>query len=216
MEGIIEFGQINWQTIGTTIVDVIIKAVAFLIILLIGYLVAKIVEGLVAKLLMGWGLDKKLQNLGVKKIVGTSPTRVIAKIFEYYVLLITLENAFFYVNITPLYEFFHTIVLLVPHWVLGAIIILIGFIVAKWADKAIKESRMMFSEFISGIAWLLIMYITVIFALPKFGFTDVSILQDILRIILWGISIGTALAIGIGFGTALQPTAKKILKKLKI
>jgi len=216
MEGLIEFGQISWQAIGAAIVDVIIKAVAFLIILLIGYLVAKIVEGLVAKLLLGWGFDRKLQNLGVKKIIGISPTRIVAKIFEYYILLITLENAFFYVGVTPLYEFFKMIVLAVPHWVLGAIIILIGFIVARWADTAIKESKMMFAEFISGVAWLLILYITIIFALPKFGFTDVSILQDILRIILWGISIGVAIAIGIGFGTALQPTAKKILGKLKL
>lgn len=210
-----ELSQLTWETFGAAIVDVIIKSVTFVVILLIGYIVAKIVEGLVAKLLLGWKLDQKAQAYGIRRILGISPTYLVAKVFEYYVLVITLENAFYYVGILPLYQFFHQLVILIPQWAIGAIILAVGFFVAKWAQSAIREAKIAFGEFIAAMAWIIIMYVSIIFALPKFGFTEVEILQDILRIILWGISIGTAIAIGIGFGTALQPTAKKLLSKLK-
>ncbi|MEJ7718284.1 MAG: hypothetical protein WKF31_10090 [Thermoleophilaceae bacterium] len=89
----------------TKLLDTVLQAiptiVVFLLILLVGYVVAKVIKGIVAKLLARLGLDRMLHDNQYGQYVekaspGASPSRLIATVVYFFVLLGALSVAISY------------------------------------------------------------------------------------------------------------------------
>ena len=218
MDGVID----TVSTMGTGwlaqwVVTAIARIIIAVIVFFIGYIVALICEGIAKRILMQLKIDAWIKQRGLEKaLFNISMTKAIAWVVKWYVIIVALREALIQLNLITLGNFFGAIIDAVPNWILGAIMLGIGLILAHFASEKVKEKKFAMSEFISGVLYFIIVYFAIVLALPKFGYTEVSLLADIFRYFIAGISAGIAIALGISFGFALQEPAKRWLKKYKI
>ncbi|MCW1296195.1 MAG: hypothetical protein OH319_00750 [Candidatus Parvarchaeota archaeon] len=201
------------QWVVTAIARIIIAVIVFFV----GYIIALICEGIAKRILMQLKIDHWIKERGLEKaLFNISMTKAVAWVVKWYVIVIALREALVQLNLVTLASFFGAIIDAVPNWILGAIMLGIGLILAHFASEKIKEKKFALSDFVSGVVYFIIVYFAIVLALPKFGYTEISLLADIFRYFIAGISAGIAIALGISFGFALQEPAKRWLKKYKI
>jgi len=155
---------------------------------------------------------------------GMQLTKVIAGIFMIYVVLVLLGSGIDSVAVRSGPEFsevrlvvmFRALVALYPEFVLGALIIIAGALLGDFLQDRITESKAPVAS--GGIAWVvqaLVIFFAIVLALPHFQIKEnVDILTDSFKIIVAGISIGLAIAMGLGFKDLFSQWGKKIEKNL--
>ncbi len=199
-----------------TVVSSLLNVTVALIIVGIGYLIAKIVEKLTRIVMLNAKVDKFFEKRGWRKaMLNISITNLAATIIKWYIILIALREAFYWLGLSDqLIGFLTYIINGLPGWILGIAIFFGGLLIAKIAQESVKKSEIFFGDIVGGILYGIIVYFTIIMTLPKFGI-DTTILADAFRILLWGLSIAIGIALGLSFGIALVPTIKKFLKRIR-
>ncbi len=90
-----------------------------------------------------------------------------------------------------------------PEAVLGLLVIMVALIIADFTGSSIRRRNVKFSEIIAIGAETVIVFFGAVLTLPKFGIQNVSILEDSFKILMIGISLGIAIAIGLGLKDAV-------------
>lgn len=193
------------------------KALTAFIVLIAGWFIAKISEKIIYKLLVTAQVDEWIEKNKLKKtLFNINLSVLLSVIFKYYIILIFLKEAAVRADLLAFADLFNVILLAVPDIITGTIIMVFALILSDFLKNKIRESRFPFNETLSGVAYALVIFFALVMALPKFGFTNTSLLEDSFKYIVLGVSVGISIAIGIGFGWAIKEgPAKEFFKKWK-
>ena len=151
-----------------------------------------------------------------KTLFNLSVSRVLSLIVKYYVIIIFMKEAAARTGLSFLSQFFDAILTALPQVTVGAGIIILALIFADFVRKKIRIAVIPFNDMLAELVYGIIMFFAIVMALPKFGLTNTSLLEDTFKYIVLGFSVGISLAVGIGFGWAIKEgPAKDFFKKKK-
>ncbi|MBU0472456.1 MAG: hypothetical protein KKF89_03815 [Nanoarchaeota archaeon] len=184
------------------------------ILLLIGYFLGALFEGIIKGALLKAGLDHWVEKHERHHAIGkASVSGIIGGAAKWYTLVLFLGPAAALINLGIMSQLLYDLARWLPHVIAGVLIFYFGLILADMAETAIESHNFKWKHFWGGLARVFIILFVLDIALKEIG-VNIIIAQSTYLIVLTGIVLAIALAIGIGFGTALKDDAKKIIKKL--
>jgi hypothetical protein len=208
----------------------------FLVFAIVGTVIAAIIYRVIKGILEAARVEEKMAKHGMSGALGgLSLTKVIAGIFAAYIIIVFLaqgvtagaaamvtaqpasETGTVIISTisTPLQDMFDGLVKLYPQFVLGLLVIIIGALVGDFVQEQFNKSKStLLTGTMAGAAKALIIFFAVVIALPKFTFVETTILEDSFKIIVAGLSIGLAIAMGLGLKDMFSDLGKKMEKKL--
>ena len=172
--------------------------------LIIGWLIAKAVEQLVVKILKTVPLDKladqvQLSNVLTKGGIKHKLSELVGIIVYWLVMLAVVMVVFNALQLTVAAELFQSIVTFLPNVIAALFILIIGMFAAAFLSSTIRTAASNAGIVQAHLLGQLVQTIVVIFAavaalqqlkIPFFG--------EVFLIILGGISLGCAIAFGLG------------------
>ena len=200
-----------------TILTSIPRVVTALMIIILGWLIAKLGEKVVYKLMVTAQVDKWIKKLKLdESLFGVSVNKSASIIIKYYILIVFLKEAASKAALPFIAELLGGLLTAIPSIILGSAIIIATIIIGNFFKKKIMKSQFPFKETVSGVVYGITLFFGIIMALPKFGLDNTQLIEDSFRYIVLGISLGFAIAIGVGFGWAIKEgPAKNFFKRRK-
>jgi Conserved TM helix len=197
----IDVGQ-SFQRVLDTVVRIVPKLVVFVIILIIGWIVAKIIERAVAMILDRLHFNRVAERGMVGNALRRSDYdagRLIARLFFYAVLLITLQMAFNVFGPNPISDLLRAIVAWLPRLAVAVIIVVVASAIAHAVKELLQAalSAVSYGRFLADAVAVFIVVLGVIAALNQIGIAT-TVTEPVLIAAL--ATIGAILAIGIGGG----------------
>jgi asparagine N-glycosylation enzyme membrane subunit Stt3 len=92
------------------------------------------------------------------------------------------------------------------------IIILVGYIIAKYVQAQIVSTKFEYSDFIGKVIFFFTVIIAISLALPFVGI-DPSLINNIILILVASVGVGIAIAIGLGLKDTIDKLARKYVKE---
>jgi hypothetical protein len=185
------------------------------IIIIIGWVLSKIVEKIVRKTLQELDVHKwEKKNHIDRALYGIKLTDIIIFVIKWYIVLLFLNEAATEVKLPFVASIIQSVLLLVPQIGMGSLFMIAALIFGHKISERVEKSKLLFGKIGAKVLYLIIIYFALVMALPKFGFENTEILVDTFRILMAGLALGGAIAIGIGFGTALKEPAQRMVKDL--
>jgi len=215
LTSIVEVPAIALQESMNSIIMALPKVVTALIIIILGWLIAKISEIAIRKLLIATQVDEWLKKMKLKEsLYNLSISNTLSIIVKYYIIIIFLKEASVRAGLVFLAELIGDLINAIPNIMIGISIAIIALVFADFVRKRIKESLVPFNDQIGEIVYGIIVFFAIVMALPKFGLTNTSLIEDSFKYLVLGLSLGISIAIGIGFGWAIKEgPAKEFFKK---
>ncbi|RLE75146.1 MAG: hypothetical protein DRJ56_06210 [Thermoprotei archaeon] len=179
-------------------------------ILLVGWLAGRLLARGLAEVVKRTGMERAFgrtvlgralerSGMPLSKMVSVL-TKVIIYIVAIFLALDTMGLGVFSTLMRSLVEY-------IPHLAAGLLIIVIGFIVTDFVGDTflalLEEMRVAFARALTAILQIILYFIVITVALTVMK-VDVSLLQSFANIIAWGVSVGTAVGLGIAFGWGLK------------
>lgn len=197
----IDIGQ-SLQRMLDAVVRIVPKLIVFVVILIIGWIVAKVIERAVAMILHRMHFNKVAQRGVVGDALARSDydaARLIARLFFYAVLLVTLQLAFNVFGPNPVSDLLRSIVAWLPRLAVAIIIVVIASAIAYAVKDLVSAAlgSVAYGRFVAGAAAAFIIVLGVIAALNQVGIAT-TVTEPVLITAL--ATIGAILAIGVGGG----------------
>ena len=204
------------NTLVMAVLDALPGLVGGIVVLVVGWIVAAVIARLVHR-----GLDAaKLESLvlersGLRKATGTFDLNgFLALITKWFVFVPFLASSAELMNLMPISTFLNILAAWIPNAIGAVVIALFGFVEADYIAAKIEATRLKSATLLASAAhWLVLIMVTLVI-LDQVGL-HVGVVKDSFNIILAGVMLGFAIAVGIGYGDALKETAKKSVKSLR-
>ena len=185
--------------------------VAAIITLIIGLVIGKIVGRIVKEILTRLKVDEYVLE-GEKVVFKFSDT--FALIARWWIYLVFIQQAAFFLGINAIIDFVETIIAFLPGLIEAALIIIVGYVLAEYFKDKIVSKQTVYRSIVGKIIFFLLIYISVALALPFVGI-DTMLINWILLIIIGSFGLGIAIATGLGLKDVVAITAKEYMKKAK-
>lgn len=197
-------------------VELLPNLIAAIVILIIGYVVAYIIGHALKVMLWKLGLDKQIDQAKLSKAMGKLRlSSILGEITKWYIFLVFLQSAIDLVNLGTLSLLLQEFVMWIPNVIAAALVIIFGLYVAHFITLKVREhTDVRGGRTLTGILNTVIIFIVIVIAMEQIGI-NVSILTNTFLILLGGLALGAAIAIGISFGLGTQKDAGKALEKIK-
>ena len=197
----IDIGQ-SLQRMLDNIVRIVPKLIVFVVILIIGWIVAKLIERAVAAILERMHFNRVAERGVVGNALRRSDydaSRLIARLFFYAVLLITLQMAFNVFGPNPISDLLRAIVAWLPRLAIAVIIVVIASAIAHAVKELMSAAlgAVAYGRFLADAVAVFIIVLGVIAALNQIGIAT-TVTEPVLIAAL--ATIGAILAIGVGGG----------------
>jgi len=182
------------------------RLVGAVVILLVGWFIGRLVAGAVRRVVDRTDVDRLVMNTPLGGTLGGSEkaiSRSLGRVAGYFVFALAILTAADALAVELLSEWIAAAVSYLPAFVAGALIIVIGFVLADFVGDIAARTETVtetgYTEvFADGLRVFLYLVVTVI-GLGTMG-VDVRILNTFAQAAAWGLAAGIALAVGIAFG----------------
>jgi hypothetical protein len=184
-------------------------------VLVLGYLVAVIIGQIVRKALEHTNIEQWLVKTGrLHALGGIQPPVLIANLIKWWIFISFLSPAANLIELSSLGSLLEQLALWLPHLLAGVVIVMLGLILGEIAaEHIIKAEKLKGIKIIAVLARILIVVFFLDIGLTELGI-QITLAQSTFLILIAGLTLAVALAIGISFGFALQKNAEKIIKNL--
>jgi len=192
------------------LVTYIPNIIAALLLLLVGWIIGKVLGMVTKEILKRFKADvyfKFGKGFEVSKIFGLIVSWII------YLAFIQAAVSTEVLGIPTLELFVGQVLAFIPGVLGGMVIILVGYILAKYVQGQIIATKAKYSNFIGQVIFFFTIIITIALALPFVGI-DPSLINNIILILVASIGIGIAIALGLGLKDSVAIIAKKYIKKI--
>jgi len=204
-----------FETLGTAFVNMLPEIAVAIIVLILGYFLSVFIGYVVRKILEKMGLDKKLKDAKLADSIGNVELSSLAgSIMKWYLFLWIIVEATRIVELQAISRMLDSFVSWLPDVLTALVIMILGLIVADVASNKLMKTKLRSVRLVSGITKAVILFFVVIIALKQISL-DIAIVENTFMIMLGGLVLAFALAIGIGFGSAMKDEAKGMLKSFR-
>ncbi len=202
----------------TNMLDQIVAAVPHLLaatlILLVTYYVARFASSLVGSLLSGLGADSVLDKIGMKKVFGgVKLSEVVARLVLFFAMLFAVVEAANRLEFDQVSSLVSTFIEFGGDVLLGAVILLIGFWLAKLLSDAVTRGDKTGSAWLGTLVRALILGLVIAMGLRAMGIAD-SIVNLAFGLTLGAVAVAVALSFGLGGREAAGRLMEQWLSKL--
>jgi len=190
--------------------------VGAILILILGYLVGWFFSWIVEKVLTKLKLNRcAVYKTNLCKATGDMDiSKIIGLIVKWGIFALFLAASASLVQLNGLSNFLEQMALWIPNLIAAVLIALAAVIAADYAEYKIMETKVRNSSYIGFGVKIVIIVMGAIIALKQISI-DVSIIEHSFLVILAGLVLAFALAIGIGFSDVVKKESAGIAKKLK-
>jgi hypothetical protein len=132
---------------------------------------------------------------------------LVQSLVKYLFLLTGVLVVVSILNLARLTRYGDAVLTYFPSVIGGILIVLIGFVVAGYAGRNVKESAVVgasgFAPLVAELAKGIIYFVSITLGLEAFGFST-AILNTLAQAVAIGVGLGVAIAVGIAFGLGSQ------------
>jgi len=192
-----------------TVIDKLPNIGAAIILLIIGWVLGKVIGTTIKGILKKVKMDSYFK---ISKEVKFSA--LISVIISWVIYLVFIQSAVDVLGITSLIVFFGKVVSLITGLLGGIVIITIGYLIAKYVQKEIEDSKKEYSKLLGQVIFLFTLVISTSMAFKVTNVIPTDLIDNIILIVVGTIGLGVAIAIGLGLKDTIQKVAKKYEKKL--
>jgi hypothetical protein len=192
------------------LVSYIPNIIAAVILLFIGWVIGKVLGIFTKEILKRLKADMYFRfgrGFDVSKFFGLIVSWII------YLAFIQAAVSKEILGIPSLELFVGQIIAFIPGVLEAMIIILVGYVLAKYVQGQVIATKAEYSKFIGEVIFFFTIIITVSLALPFVGI-DPTLINNLILIIVGSIGIGIAIALGLGLKDTIASLAKKYIKKI--
>lgn len=196
-------------TFGETLAELVNflpRLVGALLVLLVGWLLGRLLYRVVVRVVDRIELDRLVLKTPLGRVLGGSEravSRAFGKAGAWFVYALAVLTAANVLAIDVLSEWITSAVSYLPALVAGALIIVVGFVLADFLADVIARTETITETgytdaFADGVR-VFLYFIAIVIGLDTIG-VDVQILYTFSQAAAFGLAVGVALAIGIAFG----------------
>ncbi len=195
--------------------DFIPKFITAIIIILIGYWIAKLVAYIINRVLEKIGIDKISEKLNDISIIKQSKLEIkfsiiISKTLYYFILLVFITTGTEVLGVSALTDIIHSIVNFIPRLISGAIMLIVGLVVAEAIKNGVvtlcKSFNVPSGRLIGSAVFFFFLTVLILGVLAQIGI-NTDLLESSFNIIIGGL----VLAFSIGYGMASRDILANIL-----
>ena len=195
------------------------KLVAAVVVLLIGWLIAVLLGRVAYHLVKILQINRALEGLGFKVAIERGGLRLDAPQFfdelvKWFFIIVFLMAATNIVGLAQVTEFLKVVVFYLPNVIVAALILLIGVLVARFLEHAVRASvkaaKLASANFLAILARWSVLIFSFLIALDQ-----LKVAPEIIRIFVMGVVAVIAIAGGLAFGLGGRDLAGDWLKNLK-
>jgi hypothetical protein len=195
--------------------------IAAIIILIVGYIVGKIVGGGIRKVLekakIGEKLSKSQLINKMLSIINIKFERLIGMLVSFFFYAIFILVAIDILRIQMLREFVTRVILYLPNFIAGILVLIIGLVVVEGIVNFIrgttKEYKISGANAITAVFRAILMLVVIIITLDQWRI-NTSIIYTFLQPLAWGVAAAIAIAFGWGFKDIVGEWGKKISSEM--
>lgn len=195
--------------------------IAAFIILLIGYIVGKLIGGGIRKVLERLKIGEKLSKSQLIKrmlaIMNITFERLIGMLISIFFYVIFILIAIDILGIEMLSNFVNLVLLYLPNFIAGVLILIIGLVAIDWIVDFIKSAisgyKIAGTHIIATVIRALLMLVVLVITLDQWQI-DTSIIYTFLQPLAWGVAAAIAVAFGWGFKDIVGEWGKKLAAEM--
>lgn len=182
------------------------RAVTALVVVLIGLLIAKVASRIIRTTFSRLKVDDLLEKVGLTDILRKfgmqeSPGFLLSRLVFYLLLLLFTQSAAQSVGLVAVSDSISAFFAYLPHFVAGAIVLVIGMLVGQFAGGAVtrsaRDSGIEFAPILGRIVSSLIIFMAGLMAVTQLKI-DAAIIHSVVLILLAGTALAVALTFGLG------------------
>ncbi len=185
-----------------------LKAMAALIVLLIGWILGKILGKVTKSILKKLNTDRYF-----KFGRGFEISNMFPLIISWIIYLWFIRSAVGILGVPELTLFLAEILVFLPKLLQGMIVILVGYLLAKYVQGQVIATKAEYSEFIGRVIFFFTIIIAIDLALPLVGIQS-QVIDGIILILFGSVGLGIAIALGLGLKDTIAKLAKKYTRKM--
>lgn len=189
--------------------------IAAIVVVLIGWVVGLIIGYVVSKILEHTKIDVWIKKEKLHGAIGhLSISHLFGLISKWYVFAVFLAPAASLVKLGTLSDLFLRFAQWFPNLIIAVVILVFGLLMSEVAKNKMDALKSRGMKAISSLVKIIIILFVALIALSQIG-VNVVIAENVVLLIVGGIALGLAIALGIGFGDAFKAEAKNWIKSLK-
>jgi hypothetical protein len=197
------------------IFDIIPGLFAALIIVGIAVFIGKIASTLVEGLLKSVGFDKVVGYIGIGEVSkDKAPSAIVAKVINFAIILFASMEAFQVLGLDAISEIINRFILFGGQILMGVVILIVGLMIANFAENAIKGSGANNSGFLATFAKVGIMVLAIAMGLQEMGIAS-EIINLAFGLLLGAVAVAIAIAFGIGGKDIAAQKTKEFFDNIK-
>ena len=175
-----------------------------LLLLLVGWLIAKSIEALAVRILKTLTLDKIADQIQLSSVLSKGgikhkPSELIGVIVYWLVMLAVVMVVFNALQLTVAAELFQTIVTFMPKVIAAVFILIVGMFAAAFVASTVRTAAsnagILQAHLIGQLTQTVVVIFAIVAALQQL---QIPFFGEVFLIILGGISLGCAIAFGLG------------------
>ena len=178
--------------------------VGALLILLVGWILAKVIEGVVVRVLETITLDRLADQIQLSAVLAKGGIKhklsaLVGVIIYWLIMLAVVMIVFNALQLTVAAELFQTVVAFLPNVIAAVFILIVGIFAAAFLSATVRTAASNAGVLQSHLLGQLVQMVVVIFAaVAALQQLRVPFFGEVFLIILGGISLGCAIAFGLG------------------
>jgi len=202
----------------------IVPLTVFIALVIIGLMIGSVLGKFTKDTLVTIGLEEGLAKYKIADTLGGVPvSSILSTIVKWYVFLLFVSQAVekLLSETAILTETMRSLMNYVPNAILGLLVILVSLVIADFAANRIRVRRVSFGELFAIAVEIVIIFFGVVLALPRlFNIDDPKVFETSLgvmtqsfQILIVGIAVGLAIAIGLGLKDSIAEVGETLKKK---
>jgi len=197
------------ESLGSQTIAFIPNLIAAALILVLGLIAGKFIGHVVREILVAVKADNYIKH---RKAGIARPTSVVVTVVKWWIYLIFIRAAVVQLGIPVISLYLESILGFIPGLIIGALIIIVGYVIADYFQEHIASSSAVHSRLISKVVFFFTMYLAIAMALEQVKIVP-TLVNSILLIIVASLGLGTAIALGLGLKDAISAEAMKYVKR---
>lgn len=185
------------------------KLVGALILLILGLVIGRVIGKIVFEIIERSTIENYIMEKGAK----IKLSNFFSAISRWGIYLVFIKASSEQAGIPALASFVGGILNFVLGVIEAIVVMLVGYLIATYAQDQVRNMRTKYSDLISNVVFFFIVYMAVALALPFAGI-NVSLVNNILLVIIGAVSLGIAIAIGLGLKDVVAEVAKEYKKEI--
>lgn len=182
--------------------------VGALILLILGLVIGRAIGRIVFEIIERSTIEKYIMEKGAK----IKLSNFFSVISRWGIYLVFIKASSEQAGIPALASFVGRILNFVFGVIEAVVIMLVGYLIASYAQDQVKNMRIRYSDLIANVVFFFVLYIGIALALPFAGI-NVSLVNNVLLAIIGAVALGIAIAIGLGLKDVVAEVAREYIKE---